>query len=321
MLDLARLKKLRINRNPWGQKTMANVVLGPDYRLPRRTVIDIEGLENLPDRPVIFAMNHTDMYNYWPFQYALYRQHGRFTCAWVKGKYYSHKAMAWFMGWCDNIPLPSRGYVLTTEFTRDMKRGLEEREYRALRTLIDGDYDISLPSGAAVFVEGRGGVEAFINAFEVLWVQMVDEVVRLNREAIAFGHSPLVFPQGTRSKRLCKGHVGLAQISQLLGIDIVPVGCNGSDKVYPGNSPFSIGGRIVYRVGKPLELSGPELGPHRICAPFSPFTREAMAAHGPAFEAITEIMMDRINELLDPEYQYSADRASDGVQGVNRFAL
>jgi hypothetical protein len=29
--------------------------------------------------------------------------------------------------------------------------------------------------------------------------------------------------------------------------------------------------------------------------------------------------MDRIEQLVDPEYRYAEDRASDGVSGVDRF--
>ncbi len=320
MLDLDRLKHLSIRKTPWGQLTMANLVLSVDYRLPRKTEIIFEGLEHFPrDRPVFIAMNHTDRYNYWPFQYRLYREGCGFTAAWVKGKYYENRLMGWFMDSCTNIPLPSRGYVISTEFRKAMKRAPNEREYRALRDLVDGRPVEGVPDSAQLFIDERGGAEALSEAFEALWLQMVAEVVRLNREAVAQGHSPLVFPQGTRSKRLSRGHIGMAQMSQVLGVDILPVGCNGSDRAYPAGSPFSKGGRIVYRFGAPLALDGPELGPHRVRAPFSPFTQAAATAHGAQFQAITDVVMDRINGLLDPEYQFSEDGASDGVRGVNRF--
>jgi hypothetical protein len=34
---------------------------------------------------------------------------------------------------------------------------------------------------------------------------------------------------------------------------------------------------------------------------------------------MTDVVMDHINELVDPEYRYSDDRSSDGVSGVERF--
>ena len=120
------------------------------------------------------------------------------------------------------------------------------------------------------------------------------------------------------SIRLSKGRVGLAQLAQHLGATIVPVGCNGSDAVYPGGSPFAKGGHIVYRLGEALPVDHPDLAPHRVTAPFQPFTRDA-APHRAQFEAITTVVMDRINDLLDPEYQYAEDAESDGVKGAKRF--
>lgn len=88
MLDLDRLKRVKLSSVPRGQQVMANLVLGPDYQFPRRTQIILEGTDKLPGHPVVFAMNHTDRYNYWPFQYKLYRAGLGFTATWVKGKYY-----------------------------------------------------------------------------------------------------------------------------------------------------------------------------------------------------------------------------------------
>jgi 1-acyl-sn-glycerol-3-phosphate acyltransferase len=142
--------------------------------------------------------------------------------------------------------------------------------------------------------------------------------MRLNRQALEFGQHLLVFPQGTRSVRLSRGHIGVAQVAQHLGVDIVPVGCTGSNLVYPGSSPFAKGGRIVYRIGKPLRLDGSELCDYRVTRPFRPFTLEA-GVHREAFQGMTAVVMDHINELLDPEYQYADERTSDGVRGMDRF--
>jgi len=149
---------------------------------------------------------------------------------------------------------------------------------------------------------------------------MMAQVTRLTREALDRHRlNVLVFPQGTRSKRLPKGHTGLVQMAQHLGRTIIPVGCNGSDEAYPGSSPFSKGGHLVYRIGQPLAIDGPELLPHRVTTPFTPFSSEATEAHGEEFRAATDVVMDRINDLLDPEYQYSPDKASDGVEEISRF--
>lgn len=319
MLTLERLKKVQLHRRSLGQKVMANLVLRWDYRLPRRTRITLEGLENLPRTPVIFAMNHTDRYNYWPFQYATYRKGLAMTCTWVKGKYYENPAMGWFMDQCNNIPVPSKGYLITVQMRQATGRVPEGDSYRALRTLADKG---ALPDDASApvhaFLRSQGGADAWRARIETLYADMMAAVVDLNRQALDIGCNIIIFPQGTRSTRLSKGRVGLAQLAQHLGATIVPVGCNGSDTVYPASSPFAKGGKIVYRIGKPLPVDHPDLAPHRVTAEFQPFTPSA-DPHRPAFEAITAVVMDRINDLLDPQYRFGEDDASDGVRGAQRF--
>ena len=90
------LRRLQLHGRPRGQVIFANTVLALDYRFPRRTQIKVEGLEHVPtDGGAILAMNHTDRFNYWPFQYRMYRDGLPFTATWVKGKYYEH----WFSNW------------------------------------------------------------------------------------------------------------------------------------------------------------------------------------------------------------------------------
>lgn len=324
MLDLDRLNKIKLHRRPVAQRLVAELVLRADYRFPKRTEIILEGLDNLPrDRGVYLAMNHTDRYNYWPFQYQMYRQGDlRFTATWVKGKYYENRWLASFLDANNNIPLPSRGYVITTAFRKAMKRVPTADEYRSLRTLVDGDAEGALVNASPALLEfvGRsGGVTGFLDAFEAEFGAMMKAVVKLTRQALEeLDLNILVFPQGTRSKRLSRGHTGLMHMAQHTGHAIVPVGCNGSDRAYPGSSPFSKGGRIVYRIGRPLEIDGPELGPHRVGEPFLPFSRDA-ARFESRFQAAIDVVMDHIDALLDPEYRYSEDRSSDGVEGGRRF--
>ena len=325
MLDLDRLRRIRLHRRPRGQILIAEMVLRFDYAFPKKTRIRLEGLDNIPkDRPVFFAMNHTDRYNYWPFQYRLYREGQRFTATWVKGKYYENRMMGAFMDATNNIPLPSRGYVLTTEARHVLGRVPKEAEYRALRDLIDGKAtaDQAIESGGPAIAEllATGGPAAEWPArFEALFAEMMGQVARLTREALTeLDLDVLVFPQGTRSKRLARGHSGMMHMAQHLGTAIVPVGCNGSDRVYPGGSPFAKGGDIVYRIGRPLLLDGPELGAYRVTTPFVPFSNAAGEAHGAAFQAATDVVMQHIDGLLDEEYRF-ADGTSDGVEKMNRF--
>jgi len=139
MLDLARLQRIHLQRVPPGQRLMA-ALLALDYRFPRRTRIEIEGIERIPqDRPVFLAMNHTDRYNYWPLQYHMHTRGLRYTATWVKGKYYQHPLMAWFMDRTGNIPLPSRGYVVASGFQQQAGRKPDAEEYRPCGTWWTGD--------------------------------------------------------------------------------------------------------------------------------------------------------------------------------------
>jgi 1-acyl-sn-glycerol-3-phosphate acyltransferase len=328
MIDLDRLRKLRLHRTPPGQLAFANLVLRWDYTLPRRTAIELDGIEHIPrDRQVFLAMNHTDRYNYWPLQYAMYRRGWPFTATWVKGKYYDHPLMARFLDVTNNIPLPSRGYLLVAEFRKALQRKPADGEYRFLRDVLDGVVDPQTADLAAQsddvrrFVGERGGsVEGFVGWFEALLLPMLREVVRLNRQAICeLGLNVLVFPQGTRSLRQLRGHTGMVQMAQHLGAAIVPIGCNGSDHVYPGNSPLAKGGRIVYRIGKPLEPGGPELAPFRVTEAFDPLSRHAAERWGSQFRGATDVVTAHIDALLDPPYRSDPAALEAAVRAADRF--
>lgn len=311
MLDLARLKRVRLRRTPIGQLVVAHLLLQGNYALTR-TRITLEGLENLPSRPSILAMNHTDMYNYWPMQYALYRRGRRFCATWVKGKYYHNPVVAYFLMSTNNIPVPSRGYLISNDLRRALSRRPTDEEYRSTRDAVN--------EADASFLKVPELGADYLVRFEERWDAMVGEVERLNREALfEMDQNVLIFPEGTRSVRLSKGHTGVAEMALRLKVPLVPVGCSGSDKVYPDNLPIGRGGPIVYRFGRPLEPDGPELAPHQIDPPYLPLSRQAGLQYGERFRAVTEILMDRINELVDEPYRYAADRRSLGVQGVDRF--
>ena len=318
-IDLELLRGIRLSAVPKFQKLVGHTILLAGYNMPpKRVDIVVEGWDNIPsDRPVFYAMNHTDMYNYWPFQYALWKKFPRYTATWVKGKYFESKLMSLFLVWANNIPLPSRGYVIATEFRATEKRAPDAEEYRVLRDIADGLRSDAAGASETVrkFV-AEGGLTRFEERFRL----MMKQVVHITTDALArLKLDVLIFPQGTRSKRLSKGHTGLAQVTQSAGATIVPVGCSGSDAIYPGGSPWPKPGRVVYRIGKPLPVDGPELAPHRVTGAFEPLVPEANKAFGEKFRAITDIVMARINELVDPPYQYAEGGSSDGVQGVNRF--
>jgi 1-acyl-sn-glycerol-3-phosphate acyltransferase len=324
VIDLARLNRIHLERRPLGQKIVANLFLGLNYNWPgKRTGIRLEGTEHLPPNGgAIFVMNHTDRYNYWPFQYKLYREGFGFTATWVKGKYYESDALGWFMDKTNNIPLPSKGYVFARDFKDALRRVPSDAEYAALKSYLDGK-----TTRDEAIRAGGDGVAAFLarpwpdgggdyaRSLEARFRAMMERVVAINQQALKTGLNLLIFPQGTRSKRLTKGLTGAAQMILYTQAPVIPVGCNGSDEAYPRNSPWSQGGNLVYRIGKPL-TAGRELAPWRIDEPFVPFTQGAEKFQ-PKFRGVTDYLMDRINELLDPEYQYGA--GDNDEKGAKRF--
>ncbi len=335
MLDLNRLERIRLSAVPYGQIAVAGALLMPNFDLPPRVKIDIVGFDKVPDEPVIYAMNHTDRYNYWPFQYKLWRQFDRFTSTWVKGKYYENEWLGKFMEMTNNIPTVSRGYLIARDFKAVCERPPTGEEYRVLRTAVDvaagvkdAPEDMVDPAElvpAPVLERPRNvlgrqffpGREHYTDYINGLFGAMMRRFVALNQEAFDKGLDLLVFPQGTRSIRLSRGRIGLSQMALHMKKTVVPVGCNGSDHVYPGNSPVGRPGHIVYRIGEPLTYE--EMSDYHIDEHFEPFTAEAEKKHRDKFQGYVDVVMDRINGLLDPEYQFAEDLASDGVAGSRRF--
>ncbi len=337
MLDLPSLKRIELYKRPPGQLVFANTVLLSNYGFLPGVEIDIEGLDNLPDEPVILAMNHTDKYNYWPFQYRLYRDTGRFTATWVKGKYYQNKMTAWFLQSTNNIPAASRGYLITSDFAATTGRRPTEAEYKAARTWVDSVGQHSANDSVEIQVPEQGALpdallskprdmlgrpfdparEDYAHAIDKLFREMTAIFVDLNRRAFEIGNDLLIFPQGTRSIRLSKGRIGLGQVALHFKRKVVPIGCSGSDLVYPGGSPFAKKGRITYRIGEPFSYE--DFREHHIDKPFVPFTSEAEVHYRANFQGVVDMVMERVNDLVDAPYKFDRDGESRGVRGTERF--
>jgi 1-acyl-sn-glycerol-3-phosphate acyltransferase len=333
MLDLPRLKRIRLMKRPIGQVFFANVVLTPNYNHLPGIDIELQGLDNIPDEPVIYAMNHTDRFNYFPFMYRLWKLEDRYMTVWVKGKYYEHPLVATFMELTSNLPTVSRGYIITKDFALTMGRRPSEAEYDTLRALVNGeaapDEDASTVDTSEIptklFDTKRNilGVEfdpaecSYSVGINRVFDAMMREFVRLNERSFELGLDLLVFPQGTRSIRLPRGRIGMMEIAMRYQKTIVPVGCNGCDLVYTGSVPIAKEGTVVYRIGEPITYD--DLSDFHIGEDFQPFTAEAEHTHRAKFQGAVDLVMDRINDLLDPQYQYSDDLQSTGVRGTSRF--
>jgi len=320
MLDLALYDRVRLHPRPLVQRAIAEGFLRFDYR---KVDLRVEGLERIPAAPVIYAMNHTDNFNYWPFQYTLHRRLQRYTASWVKGKNYEGAISSAFMRWTNNIPVASRGYLITRDFVSTVGRQPTGQEYRALRRAVDELAPVAGDVPAAILERPRDILghrfepsrQSYPQAIRRLMQRLMARFVDSNRRALALGLDVLVFPQGSRSRRLSRGHTGLAQVALHLGATIVPVGCSGSDRVYTSRSIVAQPGSITYRIGEPIKPDHWRgIGPRE---PFEPFADED--PHQVAFQAVVDEVMERIDGLLDEPYRFSDDRESEGTTGVDRF--
>lgn len=335
------LDKFLVNRElkpaPLAQKLLAEGFFRWDYMLAETDII-IEDIDLIPtDKKVIFVMNHPNMYNYLPFMYQLYRtwkddgigNDFPTISTFIKAKYFHKPFLGHFLAAANGLPLPSRGYFLGQDFYTTMKRMLTNDEYRLLRDLVDERINIAhflrnanLDLCDFVTQPHQGfnpQQELYKHFVEREYMNLMGMITRITRDGLLNQKSNLlIFPEGCIATRLQKGQIGAAQLALNTGVPIVPIGANGLDACYPDSLPFAKSKRVVYRVGKPLTLAD-DLAPFAINESFEPFSQEAKAKFGPQFRQATDLIMKRINDLLDPVYRYAPHISAPLLQGAWRF--
>jgi 1-acyl-sn-glycerol-3-phosphate acyltransferase len=132
----------------------------------------------------------------------------------------------------------------------------------------------------AYFLRGFG-------SFSVHRGKLDRKAIRQSEQVLADGLALVMFPEGSRSQnaQLQPGLLGSALIVSRNGVPILPVGLTGSEKI-KGWSWMLRRPRITVNIGKPFYL--PPAG--------SKLTKGELAEH-------TTIIMERIAELLPPEYR------------------
>jgi 1-acyl-sn-glycerol-3-phosphate acyltransferase len=333
MLTLDIMKRIELTARPPGQK-VAGWIIRANYRFPAsRTRVTVRDFDRIPDRPVYIAMNHSDKFNYWPFQIHLWKERDEFTATWVKGKYYNQAFSRSFLVATNNIPTPSRGYLITADVVATLNKPPAEALYRLMRDATDEGWDDARLLQEATEQGFKREIthlmktprnilgldfhpfkHGLVERHRELFRQMMDAFIDLNFQAFDKGLRIMVFPEGTRSTTLGKGKPGLAQMALRTRSTVVPVGSNGSEVAYPGEFFLSRGGDIEYRVGHPMTPEG-DLKPFQIDEDFRPFTNEAHRFED-KFEGATELIMSRIAELIDPHY---LEGSSTAVEGSHRF--
>ena len=87
-----------------------------------------------------------------------------------------------------------------------------------------------------------------------------EAVQSLNNAAqrIAEGSSVILFPEGTRSLdgRLQSFKTGAVMLAIKAGVELVPVGFNGTHQALPKGKLLSRGGEVLLRLGSPLPTAG-----------------------------------------------------------------
>ena len=307
MIDHNYLKKINLVTIPTMQRFLGTFVLTPNYRLFAKVDIEIQNMERIPkDETVIFAMNHTDRYNYWPFQYKLWRANQYpYTTVWVKAKYYKNAALGKMLDWCNLIPVPSMGYLIEEVYKKNFKRKIEPGEYRAVKDLID---DKGEPKAAHLSKELYTARDQFVRFVRSHYDAVMNRVGDLSKAALLEKTLNLIiFPEGTRSLQVSEGRTGLAQLALHTEKKIVPVGCNNCDAVYSGALPFAKSGKVIYRIGEPVSVHD-ELKPFRILEKFQLFSKESQLKYKEQFEGVTRIVMERINRMVDEKYRRSPEK-------------
>lgn len=305
MVDLEYLDNINLVRIPQMQRFLGTFFLGPNYNIFQKVDIVLENRENIPQgENVIFAMNHTDRFNYWPFQYKLWRlKRYNWTTVWVKGKYYRNKWLGKGLDSCNLIPVPSLGYLIEEFYTQRHARRIDRDLYRRIRDAIDGKDEGTEVHAANLAATNECFGPDFAGFLRDFYERIMAKVADLTRIALFERElSLIIFPEGTRGAQLGEGKTGIAQVALHTGKKVVPVGCNNSDQVYPDSLPFARTGRIVYRVGKPLSIAD-RLQPFRIDAPFQLLSRSSQQRYQERFEGATQVIMESINELLDENYR------------------
>ncbi len=301
---------------------LITTVAAVSFSFPQRTTFVLEGEENLPTTSVIFAPNHSHKYDFLPLRSQLVKRNMHLV-TWIKSRAYKDPVMAKVLGKSGNIPLSSRGYLISADFENVVGRRPSEEEYRHLRAHVDDAEP--LPEGDVwkeILSTPRDMLGVFFDpqklsyrdALRELYYKVMQATLELARQCMSVGHHMHFYPQGAVSSRLTPGKVGIIEAALALDIPIIPVGISGCREAFVGQSPRTRKGTITMRIGEPITIDKTPYGPD--FRPFHPNDEDSFHAR---LQADTDRVMDRINALVDPAYQQADDAEYDGKVGIERF--
>ncbi|MBI3032337.1 1-acyl-sn-glycerol-3-phosphate acyltransferase [Candidatus Woesearchaeota archaeon] len=290
------------------QRLVTYPTLGLNFWLLPGLDIQIIGLDKLiDDQQYIFAMNHTDSFNYLPFTYKLLRS-GKNATVWIKGKNYRHWIGRKFFDAMGMIPVLPTNYLLHQMYARCFSSStndhkvLTDTEYRLLKDV----FECKTTSDDALRKSSRPELAYMLVRMDEIRFyhdQLMQQVGRLTFQALQeYGLSLLIFPEGTRNIRLDEARIGLAQVALRTEVPVVPVSCSGGPEIYPGKNPFAKKGRITYVIGDPLTVDG-ALQPYAVSDSLPLLSRVSTEAHRTQFEGATKLIMQRIHDGLDDRHR------------------
>lgn len=318
---------------PWmqGVNAVANPVLtfamqhGFSF-LARRTPgfkVHTHGLHaGLFDRPTLLVQNHTHKLDWWPIRHTLRRHLEREVSSWIKMRGFNeHPVQRAFLAHTGNIPLSSRGYVIIADHLELFGRRPDEHEYRLLRSHVDDGAPLPSSSWAWKIEHTSRRMlgwnysaksTTYAQAVQATYMEMMSASMTLARQSLNAGFSMHIYPEGTISSRLCPGKNGAIQVALAMGLQIVPAGVSGMREAFDGLKMVE-GGEVTIRFGEPWR---PEPGRYE---GFEPFVLESERDFQLQLAQDIQEVMERMNALLEPDYQWMPDLRPDGKSGIYRF--
>ncbi len=323
-IDLDIMEGLNPIANPlwaWGAATIAMGI----FKFSPGTTVEFHNQEGLPDHPVIIAMNHTQFYDFLPLRAPLLFQGKRFV-SWVKARAYRNPYASGFLMRTGNIPISSKGYIVASDFYALFKRAPTDEEYESLSAhLKSGE---PFPENAIfdrLQYETREILGRVFDPEHETWREAIREIfyefmtitIEKTRRCVDRGDHVHVYPQGTISPRLISGKTGIIQTAIALGLPILPVGVSGCREAFIGGTPLARKkSKFIVRFGTELYHVPREEFPRD----YRPFHPDDETEHQERLQFHVDRVMERLNELVEPHYQWADESELEEVKkGVERF--
>lgn len=302
--------------------TIATGLGGLILRAGPSTRIRLEGWRDF-DRPVIFATNHTHLFDFLPLWLELLRRNHQLV-GWVKARMYKKWGLRWLLKLIgNNFPLVSRGYLIAADFRSVCGRAPTADEYRWLRDHVDEGQSLEKRAPFDRIVETprtmlgrrfRPAQEDYRTAIRQLFYEMMQVTLDETGRCIADGYHLHIYPEGQISRRLSEGHTGIIHAAVAFSMPIVPVGIHGADEVFVGNSPWTRGGELRLRFGEPVFVERNGVGED-----FRPFHPDDQQTYESQLQHSVDTVMLQLDELLDEPYRCCASSRRRLQKSVERF--